>query len=190
MTKATLSLGGWRAARRCLVLVTWAVSTVWATRPALAQAGAISGIVFADANGNGQRDPGENGMANVPLKFSGLGATVSGVSNVDGGYFFTAEVGAWTVTVTPPAGFEVVGGAARAANIAAAQQNIVLDFGLRPVQVGPTNTFTPPLPTLTPGILPTTGAPISGRGLTLLALLGAFVLGAGLLISAWKSRPG
>ena len=155
-------------------------------RTVFAQSGAISGVVYADANGNGIHDPGEKGIANVALTFTTGSGPVPGTTNADGTYFFTANVGAWAVTVVPPPGFEAVGGDTESVTIAAAEQNIVLDFGLRPIQVTVTNTPTSPrLPaTGTPGVLPTTGAPIASRGLTFAALAATFIVGLGLLASA------
>ncbi len=166
-----------------------AVALFWARPPALAQTGAITGTVYADANGNGVRDANEAGVSNVSLTFSGVGEPVNGVTNADGNYFFTATAGNWKVTVTPPNGFEVVNGASQTVSIAADQQNIVLDFGLRAIQVQPTATTAPqPGPTNTPGILPTTGAPAAPSLLPLLALAALAILGAGLLLSAFRGR--
>jgi hypothetical protein len=168
-----------------------ALALFWARPVALAQTGAINGTVYADANGNGVRDADEAGVSNVGLTFSGVGEPVNGVTNTDGNYFFTATAGDWTVTVTPPPGFEVVNGNAQTVNISTDGQNIVLDFGLRPVQVEPTNTTPPETgPTDTPGILPTTGAPAAPSLLPLLVLALMAILGAALLLSALRgNRP-
>jgi LPXTG-motif cell wall-anchored protein len=158
-------------------------------RPAAAQSGAITGIVFADGNGNGLYDPGEQGIANVGITFSGVGDPVSGATNADGSYFFTANLGNWTVTVTPPAGFEVVGGPSKTINVAAAEQSLVVDFGLRPIQVQATNTAPPVQPTSTPGVLPQTGAAVSGNALALAALAVVLLAGVALVLSArWPRR--
>lgn len=172
--------------RSLALLVPFALLLVLPARPALAQAGAISGIVYVDANGSGQRDPGEAALANVTVTVTSGAGTATVVTNADGGYFFTANVGDWKVSIAPPPGFEVEDGALRGVNVAGAEQNMVVDFALRPIQAAPTSTVPPPQPTNTPGVLPTTGAPVGLGGLILLALLAAFILGVGLLISAWK----
>jgi len=180
-----------RSANRAIfAIIACALVLLWGQRPALAQQGAISGMVFADVNGDGVRQPEEAGIANVSLTFSGVGEPVQGVTNDDGNYFFTATVGEWTINVTPPPGFEAVNGPSRNVLLAAEEQSIVLDFGLRAVQM---TTDTPPPdpqpgPTDTPGILPTTGAPAAPSLLPLLALAILAALGAGLFLSALRGR--
>ncbi len=160
-------------------------------RPAAAQSGAITGLIFGDTNGNGLHDPGEQGIANVAITFSGVGEPVTGVSNADGSYFFTANVGDWTVTVTPPPGFEVVNGPTQTVNIAAAEQSLVLDFGLRPIQMVTDTPPPDPVPSNTPGLLPTTGAPVATSPLLFIGLILIFLIGAGLLVSAFRRKqPG
>jgi hypothetical protein len=159
-----------------------------ARQPALAQSGAITGIVFADGNGNGVYDPGEQGVGNVGITFSGVGDPVSGATNADGSYFFTANLGTWTVTISPPAGFEVVNGASQSVNVAAAEQSLVLDFGLRPIQVQVTDTVPAPLPSATTGVLPQTGAPVGNGALWIMGLAAVFVIGLALVLSARRPR--
>jgi hypothetical protein len=173
-----------------LVVLTCGLSLFAARPPALAQSGAISGLVFADGNGNGLHDPGEEGVAGVTIAFSGVGEPVTGMTNADGSYFFTASLGTWTVTITPPPGFEAVNGPTQAVTIAAAEQSMVLDFGLRPIQMLPTETSPPPPPgpSETPGILPTTGARVATRPLVLGILVILFALGAGLFLSALRRK--
>lgn len=173
--------------RRCLTLLApLALSLALPAGAALAQAGAISGIVYVDGNGNGQRDLGESALANVTVTFTSGGNTATVVTNADGGYFFTANIGNWNASISPPPGFEVEGGAFKGVNIAAAEQDVVVDFALRPGQVSPTPGMPSSQPADIPGILPTTGAPVGGGGLILLVLVGMLILGIGLLISAWK----
>jgi hypothetical protein len=176
----------WPATRSLFLLAACALA-LCAAPPALAQSGAITGVIFADGNANGVHDPGEQGVPNVAFTFSGVGDPVSGVTNADGSYFFTANLGAWTMTVTPPAGFEVVNGPSQTVTIAAAEQSITLDFGLKPVQTV-TDTPPPPGPTATPGILPTTGAPAAPRPVLMVVLGVVLVAGAVLLLSAFRRR--
>ncbi|MBI3362931.1 MAG: hypothetical protein HY023_17655 [Chloroflexi bacterium] len=157
-------------------------------RPARAQEnGFVSGVVFLDANGNGARDPGEIGVANAAVNFASGSNAATEVTNTDGTFQHTTPLGTWTVTVVPPAGYQVVGASAATANITAQNQNLEINFGVRLAQLATNPPPTVPVPTNTPGVLPQTGAPVTGSSVLLLALIAAFVAGVALVISAWTS---
>src|SRR5258708_5876801 len=75
--------------------------------PAIAAAGSISGLVFNDLNGNGIKDAGELGIANVKILIGGSGIEAS--TDANGVYQFTnlaagtytlyATTAGWTVTL-------------------------------------------------------------------------------------------
>jgi uncharacterized repeat protein (TIGR01451 family) len=72
--------------------------------------GTISGVVFADLNGNGTQDPGEAGIGGVTITVTGLscpgptGCTTT--TAADGSYLFTGlGTGSYTVVETDPAGY-------------------------------------------------------------------------------------
>ncbi len=71
----------------------------------------ISGVVFVDANKNGVRDAGENGLAGVTLRLTGnndLGQIVNltTVSGVGGAYSFNPlRSGSYSVTQVTPTGY-------------------------------------------------------------------------------------
>ncbi|MCL4857777.1 MAG: carboxypeptidase regulatory-like domain-containing protein [Caldilineaceae bacterium] len=69
---------------------------------------AIDGLVFLDHNGNGARDSGEPGLANVTvtLTLQGGRSTRSASTDASGGYRFAdLPAGVYEITITPPAGF-------------------------------------------------------------------------------------
>ncbi|MCZ8318952.1 MAG: SpaA isopeptide-forming pilin-related protein [Silanimonas sp.] len=77
-------------------------------------AGSLAGVVYLDANNNGQREAGENGIPGVQMTLSGTGpsgaiAPVVVTTQADGSYRF-ADLVAGTYTVTQQAVQPVVGG--------------------------------------------------------------------------------
>jgi|GEM_PF-3544800 len=91
--------------------------------------GAISGLKFNDANGNGVRDPGETGVAGVQITLSACPSPcvpppVAGtVTGADGGFSFTGiPFGTYFVSETVPSGFQQTTPATR-------EIPVVLDFG-------------------------------------------------------------
>src|SRR6202162_5605186 len=91
--------------------------------------GAISGLKFNDANGNGVRDPGETGVAGVQITLSACPSPcvpppVAGtVTGADGGFSFTGILfGTYFVSETVPSGFQQTTPATR-------EIPVVLDFG-------------------------------------------------------------
>jgi protocatechuate 3,4-dioxygenase beta subunit len=73
--------------------------------------GSLSGFVYADANNNGVKDPGESGIAGVSVALTGvndLGQTVNRTqpTAADGSYNFdNVRPGTYTLTKTPPSGW-------------------------------------------------------------------------------------
>ena len=70
--------------------------------PAPANAEQAAGYVFADKNGNGQRDPGERGIAGVPVS-NGRDVVATGG---DGSYRLAVEPET-TLFISKPAGYGV-----------------------------------------------------------------------------------
>ncbi|MGB0383793.1 MAG: SdrD B-like domain-containing protein [Ardenticatenaceae bacterium] len=70
-------------------------------------AGTVSGVLYQDSNGNGQRDDNESGLGGVRLELRSQGDPVAVLSNGDGSYSFDNVVsGAYTVAVSQgPSGF-------------------------------------------------------------------------------------
>ncbi|MBM3883006.1 MAG: hypothetical protein FJ387_25360, partial [Verrucomicrobia bacterium] len=71
------------------------------------QVGTISGLVFEDRNGNGQRDPGEPGMGSVTVRLTSAGGTSQTTQTAaEGNYAFTGIApGLYTVEETDPPGY-------------------------------------------------------------------------------------
>jgi hypothetical protein len=91
--------------------------------------GGISGFAYADSNGNGVRDSGEPGLANVTITLGPGGATTTTASN--GSYGFSSLV-AGSYTVSAPSS---TGGLTRSTpsplnvSLAAGEQKPDVDFG-------------------------------------------------------------
>jgi hypothetical protein len=84
----------------------------------------VTGVVFDDADGDGQRDPDEPGLPGVPVAVSdGSDGTRTIVTDASGAYALTAAPDT-TLRVIPPAGWRAPGLAARPASRAG-------DFPLR-----------------------------------------------------------
>lgn len=88
-----------------------ALALVRASLAAPGGAGAVSGLVFFDSNGNGLRDPSENGVAGATVTVRDA-ATAGGVyqhavvTAGDGGYTFGGlDAGAYTVSETDAPGY-------------------------------------------------------------------------------------
>jgi uncharacterized protein (DUF2141 family) len=68
--------------------------------------GSIAGIVFADANGNGIREPEESGIGGVAIKLAGVAGQRSTVTSGDGTYQFAGlNPGSYTIEEIDPADF-------------------------------------------------------------------------------------
>ena len=71
-----------------------------------ATTGSIAGSVYVDANNNGIRDQGEQGIPNVMITLGGAGDAVT-LTDAQGNYQFAGlPAGTYTVTETQPAGFD------------------------------------------------------------------------------------
>ncbi|GAA6623223.1 SdrD B-like domain-containing protein [Scytonema sp. NUACC26] len=105
--------------------------------------GTIGDTVFNDANGNNVQDPGEVGIANVPLTLTSAGTdgqlgtaddtTQTTTTNNTGIYSFTnLPVGTYRVAVTtPPAGFTPTLTQPNPVTLAAGQTINTVDFGFQ-----------------------------------------------------------
>lgn len=71
------------------------------------QAGGVSGTKFNDVNGNGVRDTGEPGLANVTIRLTDAGGTVrTTTTDASGNFAFTGVApGTYTVSEVVPTGF-------------------------------------------------------------------------------------
>jgi hypothetical protein len=100
--------------------------------------GAISGQVFADANGNGSQEAGEPGVAGVTVTVSDEGVAAAGVSveqetqtDAQGVYRFTeVPVGAYTLSFAPPAGYALPGAPSLQVTVQEGETTIVPGFGV------------------------------------------------------------
>ena len=92
--------------------------------------GSISGVVFDDANGNGQRDLAEPGIGGVLLTLSGGGgADATTRTGAEGSYRFDPPTsGLYTLTEADPAGFVSTTPNLRQVNVGA-QSAAVANFG-------------------------------------------------------------
>lgn len=137
--------------------------------PAAAQSeGRIGGIVYADKNGNGVREEGEEGLKSVEVTFNSGGWSTT-LSTADNGAFsLDANPATWTVTVHPPAGYR-----APKESVQAFIQNpgdVVanIEFGL--------------VPTGEDGeVLPNSGGVVSG-GVMVAGLVGVMLIGIALVV--------
>src|SRR5262249_32976275 len=67
--------------------------------------GTVGDFIFRDLNGNGRQDPGELGIANVPVQITNGSTTYNTASDFNGLYSFSGlTASTWTITVTQPAG--------------------------------------------------------------------------------------
>ncbi len=91
--------------------------------------GTVAGRVFRDNNGNGVQDAGEPGMSGVTVSLSGIGQKTT---DGNGNYSFTANAPAnYTVSVTPPAGYDCI--TPCSVNISLqVDQTTTVNFALRP----------------------------------------------------------
>jgi uncharacterized repeat protein (TIGR01451 family) len=68
--------------------------------------GSISGLVFADCNGNGQVDAGESGIEGVTITLNGPSGTLIATTDATGHYQFTdLMAGVYAITESQPAAF-------------------------------------------------------------------------------------
>ena len=67
--------------------------------------GRIAGIVYHDKNGNGTREEGEEGLADVQIKFDSGGWSTTITTAENGAFSIQLNPATWTVTVIPPSGY-------------------------------------------------------------------------------------
>ncbi len=67
--------------------------------------GQISGIVYADKNGNGVREEGEKGIKDVEVTFSSGGWSTTINTTDTGSFSIAVNPATWTVSVKPPQGY-------------------------------------------------------------------------------------
>ena len=99
--------------KRTLILLTGLFVTVLvvalllSAAPAAAQSeGRIAGIAYADANGNGIRDEGEEGLKDVRINFASAGWDTSINTADDGAFSIDLNPATWTVKVIEvPSGY-------------------------------------------------------------------------------------
>ncbi len=102
----------------------------------------ISGFVYVDANNDGKIEAGETGLSGVTLSYVGvtdIGGVVTGSATTDstGAYTFgNLRPGAYTVSITEPAGYFAGLAAIGGSPIAGTQTNPVIG-GVRPRQAAP-----------------------------------------------------
>jgi hypothetical protein len=132
--------------------------TATPTATATPQDGRIQGLVFVDANRNGQHDPGETGVSGRLLQLKHNGAVVNNVtSDANGQYAFEAvQPGAWQVTLNTPPNYQVTTAKGNPADAeVSAGTATVLEFGLAfGVTPTPSATPTPCAACNKPGYLP------------------------------------
>ena len=97
---------------------------------------AIKGIVFADLNSNGKREPGEMGVANVPVTvdLGGTGFADYTVTSAADGSFTVSNVpdGEAVISTIPPASYLPTGLTSVNYTISAANPSGPLELGLSP----------------------------------------------------------
>jgi hypothetical protein len=67
--------------------------------------GRIAGIVYHDKNGNGIREEGEEGLADVQIKFDSGGWSTTITTAENGAFSIQLNPATWIVTVIPPSGY-------------------------------------------------------------------------------------
>lgn len=67
--------------------------------------GRIAGIVYHDKNGNGIREEGEEGLADVQVKFDSGGWSTTITTAENGAFSIQLNPATWIVTVIPPSGY-------------------------------------------------------------------------------------
>jgi hypothetical protein len=120
--------------------------------PSSPENGSVAGMVFADANGNGQQEAGEPGVPGAQLTLSGETA-VAGVTLVrtassgsDGSYrFFNVPPGSYTLVMAPPAGYQVAGPRQHPVTVSAGSTATAPSFVVQPTSGGSDKLYLPTL---------------------------------------------
>jgi hypothetical protein len=72
-----------------------------------ATAGSLSGFVYLDNNNNGVMDSGDGGISGVTITLQGGGTSKTATTDINGAYAFSSlPAGSYTITETPPMGFQ------------------------------------------------------------------------------------
>jgi hypothetical protein len=87
------------------ILVLFAALSVGVHAVAAQSEGRIAGIVYHDKNGNGTREEGEEGLADVQIKFDSGGWSTTITTAENGAFSIQLNPATWTVTVIPPSGY-------------------------------------------------------------------------------------
>lgn len=159
--------------RRSLILLTGVFASILVAAlllalPAAAQSeGRIAGIAYADGNGNGIRDNGEEGLQDVRINFAASGWDVSINTEADGAFSIDLNPATWTVTVIEvPGGYAMPDPASVEVTLENAGDTVTnLEFGLQAEGT----------------VLPESGSPIPGPAIVA-ALAGLLLIGGGLVV--------
>jgi hypothetical protein len=124
--------------------------------PGSADMGAVMGLIFADANGNGQQEAGEPGIPGVQVTLTdeatAAGATLelTTTTDSDGGYLFdNVPPGDYTLLVEPPPGYTFAGPSQQSVTVNdSGSITYAPSFSLRPTTDGSGDTLY--LPALRP----------------------------------------
>ena len=160
--------------KRTLILSTGLFVTILAAvfvlgaAPAAAQSeGRIAGIAYYDANGNGIREEGEDGLKDVRINFASAGWDTSLNTDPDGSFSIDLNPATWTVTVIEvPSGYAKPNPASVEVTIENPGDTVTnLEFGLRAEGT----------------VLPESGSPIPGPAIVA-ALVGLLLVGGALVL--------
>ena len=155
--------------RRSLILLAgvFAVALLLALPAAAQSEGRIAGIAYADSNGNGIRDNGEEGLQDVRINFATSGWDVSINTETDGAFSIDLNPATWTVTVIEvPSGYAMPDPDSVEVTLENAGDTVTnLEFGLQAEGT----------------VLPESGSPIPGPAIVA-ALVGLLLVGGGLIV--------
>ncbi len=135
--------------------------------PAAAQSeGRIAGIVYADKNGNGIRDQGEEGVIGAQLTIESGGWKTTIDSKADGSFSINLNPATYRITIAPPSGYNSPQNATVEVTIANAGDAITnLEFGITPEGT----------------VLPASGGIVSGS-VVVVGLIGVLAVGVVLVV--------
>jgi hypothetical protein len=151
-----------------LLVTALAAIFVLSASPAAAQSeGRIAGIAYNDANGNGIREQGEDGLKDVRINFASAGWDTSINTEADGAFSIDLNPATWTVTVIEvPSGYAKPSPASVEVTIENPGDTVTnLEFGLRAEGA----------------VLPESGSPIPGPAIVA-GLVGLLLVGGALVL--------